>query len=66
MPPSLYLPVSKHKAQIGGTVNLTDAKIRAAKPGPKPRKISDGHGLFLMVTPAGGKLWRFKYRFLGK
>ncbi len=41
---------------------LTDTAIKAAKPGPKPFKIYDEAGLFLVVTPAGGKWWRFKYR----
>lgn len=45
---------------------LTDVAIRSAKPGAKPIKLSDGHGMFLLVTPAGGKLWRLKYRLDGK
>jgi integrase len=45
---------------------LTDFAIRNAKPGTKPQKIADGGGLHLLVTPTGGKLWRFNYRFLGK
>ncbi len=45
---------------------LTDAKARNAKPGEKQVKLFDGDGLFLLVTPAGGKWWRFKYRFGGK
>jgi len=45
---------------------LTDVQIRAAKPGAKPRKLSDGYGLHLLVTPSGGKLWRLQYRFDGK
>jgi integrase len=32
----------------------------------KPYKLSDGGGLYLEVDPAGGKYWRFKYRFAGK
>ena len=28
--------------------------------------MPDGGGLFLWITPAGGKLWRWKYRFDGK
>jgi hypothetical protein len=36
------------------------------KPGPKPKKIADGRGLFLLLTPAGQRWWRFKYRFAGK
>ncbi len=45
---------------------LTDIAIRNAKPGAKPVKMADGQGLFLFVTPAGGKLWRLKYRMEGK
>lgn len=45
---------------------LTDAKIRNAKPGTKQVKLFDGDGLFLLVSPSGGKWWRFKYRFGGK
>ena len=44
---------------------LTDTKVRTAKPAKKPQKFFDGGGLFLLVTPTGGKLWRFKYRFGG-
>ena len=45
---------------------LTDTAARNAKPGPKPLKLSDGGGLFLLVTPKGGKWWRLKYRIGGK
>ncbi len=45
---------------------LTDTAIRNAKPGAKPIKLFDERGLFLLVTPSGGKWWRFKYRFEGK
>lgn len=44
---------------------LTDTAIRKAKPGLKKYRMADGRGLFLLVTPAGGKLWRWKYRFEG-
>jgi len=44
---------------------ITDTEIRRSKPGDKPFKLSDGGGLHLMVTPSGGKLWRWKYRFEG-
>src|SRR5271163_1515274 len=50
----------------GFPMALTDTEIRRSKPGDKPYKLSDGGGLHLMVTPAGGKLWRWKYRFEGK
>lgn len=45
---------------------LSDVQIRNAKPAAKPVKLADGHGLHLVVTPAGGKLWRLKYRVVGK
>lgn len=45
---------------------LTDITIRNAKPGLKPAKLFDERGLFLLVTPAGGKWWRLKYRIDGK
>ncbi len=39
---------------------LTDAAARAAKPADKPRKIADERGLYLLVTPAGSKIWRWR------
>lgn len=45
---------------------LTDTKARNAKPKSKQYKLFDNDGLFLLVVPAGGKWWRFKYRFGGK
>jgi len=47
-------------------VSLTDLKIRSAKLQNKPYKLSDSGGLFLFITPAGGKCWRLKYRFQSK
>lgn len=44
---------------------LTDTKVRTAKPEGKPVALFDGGGLYLLVTPSGGKLWRLKYRFDG-
>jgi hypothetical protein len=45
---------------------LTDPAIRNAKPRERPYKLGDAGGLFLLVTPGGGKWWRLKYRFGGK
>jgi integrase len=45
---------------------LTDTEIRNAKPKDKPRKLFDGGGLFLLITPTGSKLWRCRYQFEGK
>lgn len=47
-------------------VALSDIQVSKAKPKDKPYKLTDGDGLFLLATPTGGKLWRFKYRFDGK
>jgi integrase len=45
---------------------LTDIEIRQAKPRDAAFKLSDSGGLFLLITPSGGKLWRLKYRLLGR
>ena len=44
---------------------LTDAKLRNAKPGNKPFKLTDAGGLYLDVRPTGAKLWRYRYRIAG-
>lgn len=41
---------------------LTPSAVQNAKPKAKPYKLTDERGMFLLVTPAGGKLWRLKYR----
>jgi integrase len=45
---------------------ITDTEIKRAKPEQKPYSMSDSGGLHLVISPAGGKLWRWKYRFEGK
>ena len=45
---------------------LKDVAVRKAKPSAKPRKLSDGGGLHLLIQPTGSKLWRLAYRFAGK
>jgi hypothetical protein len=45
---------------------LTDTAIRKAKPRDKGYKLTDGHGLYLLVQANGGKYWRLKYRMAGK
>lgn len=50
----------------GPQMALTDTAIRNAKPGPKPIKLFDERGLFILLQPSGGKLWRLKYRYAGK
>lgn len=41
---------------------LNDFAIRGLHPKDRPYKVADGRGLYLLVTPAGGKLWKFKFR----
>jgi integrase len=41
---------------------LTALSVKNAKPHDKAYKLSDEKGLYLIVTPSGGKLWRFDYR----
>ena len=45
---------------------LTDVSVRNAKATDRRRKIYDADGLYLIVTPGGGKWWRLKYTFSGK
>ncbi|MFL9951920.1 integrase arm-type DNA-binding domain-containing protein [Paraburkholderia nemoris] len=45
---------------------LTDVEVRSARPREKAYRLTDGSGMYLEVSPAGGKYWRFKYRFAGK
>lgn len=47
-------------------MGLTAVAIKAAKGRDKPYKLTDGDGLFLYVTPNGGRYWRMNYRHLGK
>jgi integrase len=44
---------------------LSDAQLRSAKPREARYKLADGHGLTVIITPEGGKWWRFRYRFDG-
>lgn len=47
-------------------MRLSDITIRRTRPSNKTRKLFDGRGLYVEVTPRGGKYWRLKYRFGGK
>ena len=47
-------------------MQLTDAFIRKLKPLERPKKYFDTDGLFLLVTPKGGKWWRFRYSYAGR
>src|SRR6476660_7986189 len=57
----------RHSTLLGHTVMLlTDTRIRNAKLSSKPYKLSDGGGMYLLVTPDGARYWRLDYRFDGK
>ena len=44
---------------------LSDIQIRKLKPVAKQKKHTDGNGLYLLQTPAGGKIWRMNFRIQG-
>lgn len=46
-------------------MKLSDTACRTAKPNGKAQKLFDGQGLYLEITHAGNKLWRYKYRYNG-
>ncbi len=45
---------------------LTETEVEAIKPVRYERKVWDGRGLYLLVTPKGERCWRYAYRFAGK
>lgn len=47
-------------------MTVTARAVEAAKATGKGYKLADGHGLYLFITPAGGKSWRANHRDAGK
>lgn len=45
---------------------LTDLSVRNAAPRPRPYKLSDRAGLYLLIRPNGARYWRMDYRWVGK
>jgi hypothetical protein len=45
---------------------LTDTAIRNSKPGNKPKRMFDERGLYVEISPSGGKWWRLKSRIGGQ
>lgn len=45
---------------------LADLALRRSKPKDKPYRMSDGHGLYVVVQTNGSKWWRFDYTVNGK
>lgn len=51
---------------FGVFIMLNAKALNALKSKVKQYKVADGDGLYVLVTPAGGRLWRYKYRFAAK
>lgn len=77
--PSAYLVFSPHRDDLlvrsgvslvrfwcAPQMSLNDSKIRKLKSSSRPVKLSDSHGLYLLVNPGGSRIWYLKYRFNGK
>ncbi len=47
-------------------MKLNDMAVKKAKPEAKPRELSDGGGLYVLIHRNGGKYWQLTYRFVGK
>jgi integrase len=47
-------------------MSLTVRAVETAKPKDKPYKLADEKGLYLFISPAGGKSWRANYSESGK
>lgn len=45
---------------------LTDAKLRAAQPGPKVRRLFDEKGLHLRILPNGSRSWVLRFTLDGR
>jgi integrase len=62
----VFLLVSESLEEGDTNMPLKDVAVRNAKPSAKPRKLSDGGGLHVLIQLTGSKLWRLAYRFGGK
>jgi Arm DNA-binding domain len=62
----VYLLVSEALGESDTNMPLKDMTVRNAKAISRPRKLSDGGGLHLLIQPTGSKLWRLAYRFADK
>lgn len=61
-----HIPHIPHQHTPLRTMPLTEPELRSAKPAARPYKLYDSEGLFLVVTPAGGKIWRYRFKLHGK
>src|SRR5438552_3350439 len=64
---TVYSVGAVNRVGRGDTVmTLTDTRIRNAKPKATAYKLSDGGGMYLLITTDGARYWRLDYRFAGK
>jgi hypothetical protein len=61
-----YIPANMGKLMDRKHYGLSEEQISAAKPEDKIYRLYDGDGLYLHVTPTGGKWWRCKYHPRGE
>jgi hypothetical protein len=58
--------IPSQTGEVDTVMPLTDTRIRNAKPTRKAYKLSDGSGMYLLITSDGARYWRMDYRFHGK
>jgi len=63
---NFFVDTVKKGVNVAGIDKLQDIQARKALPKEVDYKLTDGGGLYLLVTAKGSKLWRFDYRFAGK
>jgi integrase len=61
----MFVGIPIYQRQRIPTMPLSDVKIRSVKGSAKLSKLSDGEGLQLWVSPAGGRSWKLAYRLNG-
>ena len=52
--------------EVEERMKLTNMFLRGLKGSGRIRKYADGGGLYIHVSPVGGRLWRMGYRFAGR
>jgi len=45
---------------------LTDTRIGNIRPADGAIRLADSRGLYLEITPSGGRYWRYRFRIKGK
>ena len=63
---SMISTMGATEPRVAPKMPLTEIAIRKARAGAKPARLFDGGGLYLEISPSGGKWWRLKYRFAEK